>query len=74
MTEHDLALLKASERVELICLDGETIVGDVVMVSAEDVLLDAVRQSDGTESSASVLSVTLAEIASVRSVSEAESD
>lgn len=74
MTEHDLALLKASERVELICLDGEIIVGDVVMVSTEDVLLDAVRQSDGTVSSASVLSVTLAEIASVRSVIEAESD
>ena len=31
MTEHDLALLKASKRIELICLDGETIVGDVVM-------------------------------------------
>jgi len=54
----------------LICVDGETITGDIVMVSAEDVLLDAVRQPDGTESSASVLSINLTEIASVLPVSQ----
>jgi len=68
MTDHDLAILKASttKRVEVTCLDGEIVVGELVMVSAEDVLLDAVVQPDGTESSSSVLSVGLSEIASVR--------
>ena len=68
MTAHDLAVLNASigKRVKLTCVDGDTIIGEVVMVSAEDVLLDAVRQPDGTESSATVLSVRLPEIASVQ--------
>lgn len=72
MTEHDLAALKTNinKRVELTCVDGETIVGEVVMVSASDVLLDAVRRSDGAESSAFVLSVKFTEIASVRPASQ----
>ena len=68
MTDRDLAILKTSiaKRIELTCLDGEIVVGELVMVSAEDVLVDAVLQPDGTESSSSVLSVSLREIASVR--------
>jgi hypothetical protein len=68
MTERDLAILKANvdKRVELICLDGETIGGEVVMLGDDDVLLDAVRRPDGTVSSAELLSVKFLEIAAVR--------
>jgi hypothetical protein len=68
VTEAALAFLKANigRRVEVTCVDGEIVVGEVVMVSADDVLLDAIRQSDGTESSASVLSLQFGEIALVR--------
>ena len=70
MTEHDLAILKASEnkRVELTCVDGATVIGEVTWVTAADVLLDAVQQPDGTVSSASTLSVTFSEIVAVRAV------
>ena len=72
MTERDLAVLRASveKRVEVTCVDGETVAGEVVMVCDDDVLLDAVRQPDGTVSSAEVLSVMFSEIAAVRAVSE----
>ncbi len=72
MTDRDLAILKASvdRRVEVICLDGETVAGTVVMVADDDVLLDSVRQPDGTTSSACVLSVKFSEIAEVHAVSD----
>jgi hypothetical protein len=72
MTEYDLALLRANERkrVELTCVDGETVIGEIVWVAADDVLLDAVEQPDGTVSSASVLSVRFSEIAAVRALNE----
>ena len=70
MTEHDLAVLKASEnkRVEVVCVDGATVIGEVAWVTADDVVLDAVQQPDGTISSASALSVKFSEIAAVRAV------
>ena len=73
MTDSDLVVLKANvdKRVELTCVDGETISGELVMVSSEDVLLDAVRRGDGRESSESVLSIRFTEIASVRPLSQA---
>ncbi len=57
MTEHDLAVLNASKnkRVELTCIDGDTVIGEVMWVTPDDVVLDAVQQPDGTVSSASVL-------------------
>jgi hypothetical protein len=72
MTEHDLDLLTANirNRVELTCVNGETISGEVVTVSASDVLLDGVCRSGGAESSAFVLSVEFTEIASVRPLSQ----
>lgn len=69
MTEEDLALLKArtNMRVELTCVDGQIIVGEVFMVS-NDVLLDGLLQPDGSVSYAKALSLQFAEIASVKAV------
>ena len=72
MTDRDLVILRANvdKRVEVICVDGETVAGEVVMVTDDDVLLDAVREPDGTTSSAEVLSVKFSEIAAVRAVTD----
>jgi hypothetical protein len=68
VTEAALAFLRANigRRVEVTCVDGEIVVGEVVMVSADDVLLEAIRQRNGTDTSAYVLSLQFGEIASVR--------
>jgi hypothetical protein len=72
MTEDDLALLTVSEnkRVELTYVDGGTVIGEVAWVTADDVILDAVLQPDGTLSYVSALSVKFSEIAAVRVVNE----
>jgi small nuclear ribonucleoprotein (snRNP)-like protein len=70
VTDNDLATLNASidKRVELTCTDGAIVIGDVIWVSPDDVLLDAVQQNDGTISSATVLAVSFDEIAAVRPI------